>query len=82
MEPTPSQAQLGALQTLTQPSVGRISSGAATMSVADQHALGMRITALPAINAIPAVHAAAPGIRTYQDLPTIGAGGRLHAPPA
>lgn len=52
------------------------------MSVTDQHALGMRITALPAINAIPAVHAASPGIRTYQDLPTIGAGGRLHAPRA
>lgn len=33
--------------------------------------LGMIITALPAVNAIPAVCAAAPGIRTYNDLPLI-----------
>jgi 4-hydroxy-tetrahydrodipicolinate reductase len=31
--------------------------------------LGMIMTALPAINAIPAVCAAAPGIVTYTDLP-------------
>jgi hypothetical protein len=37
--------------------------------------LGMIITALPAVNAIPAVCAAAPGIRTYAELPLItGAG--------
>ena len=33
--------------------------------------LGMIITALPAVNAIPAVCAAPPGIRTYGDLPLI-----------
>lgn len=31
--------------------------------------LGLTITAMPAINAIPAVVAAAPGIATYNDLP-------------
>jgi 2,4-diaminopentanoate dehydrogenase len=31
----------------------------------------MIITALPAVNAIPAVCAASPGIRTYADLPLI-----------
>jgi hypothetical protein len=37
--------------------------------------LGMIITGLPAVNAIPAVCAAAPGIRTYTELPLItGAG--------
>ena len=36
---------------------------------------GMKITAFPAVNAIPAVCAAEPGIRTYKDLPTTGAGG-------
>ena len=33
--------------------------------------LGMTITAMPAVNAIPSVCAAAPGIRTYTDLPLI-----------
>jgi hypothetical protein len=33
--------------------------------------LGMIMTALPAVNAIPAVCAASPGIRTYTDLPLI-----------
>jgi hypothetical protein len=37
--------------------------------------LGMIITSLPAINAIPAICNAAPGIRTYADIPTVtGAG--------
>ncbi|MFK7976903.1 MAG: hypothetical protein AB8C02_12250 [Halioglobus sp.] len=36
------------------------------------NAVGMRITALPSINAIPAVCAAAAGIQTYCDLPPIG----------
>ncbi|HPG24288.1 MAG: dihydrodipicolinate reductase [Spirochaetaceae bacterium] len=37
--------------------------------------LGMIITAMPAVNAIPHLHRAAPGIRTYTDLPLVtGAG--------
>ena len=44
-------------------------------SFADFMLLGMIVTAMPAVNAIPAVCAAAPGIRTYADLPLItGAG--------
>lgn len=35
------------------------------------HRIGMRITAVPVVNAIPAVVAAAPGIATYADLPVI-----------
>ncbi|WP_197520700.1 dihydrodipicolinate reductase [Mycobacterium sp. E2479] len=35
--------------------------------------IGLRITAAPLINAIPAVCAAAPGIATYADLPAIAA---------
>jgi hypothetical protein len=35
------------------------------------HGIGMRITAVPVVNAIPAVCAAAPGIATYADLPVI-----------
>jgi len=35
------------------------------------HSIGMRITAVPVVNAIPAVCAAAPGIATYADLPVI-----------
>ena len=38
-------------------------------SLADFMVLGMIITAMPAINAIPAVVAAPPGIATYNDLP-------------
>ncbi|MCB0994897.1 MAG: hypothetical protein KDB21_07385, partial [Acidimicrobiales bacterium] len=34
--------------------------------------LGMIMTAMPAVNAIPAVVAAPPGIATYNDLPLIG----------
>jgi hypothetical protein len=33
----------------------------------------MRITAVPTVNAIPAVCSAEPGIRTYADLPVISA---------
>jgi hypothetical protein len=35
--------------------------------------IGLRITAAPLVNAIPAVCAAAPGIATYAELPTISA---------
>lgn len=45
-----------------------------TLTPEDMHAIGMRITGLPVVNAIPAVCAAPPGIRTYADLP-------LPAPP-
>jgi len=47
------------------------------LTVEDLHGLGMIITALPAVNAIPAVCAAAPGIRTYADLPLVTGRGRL-----
>jgi hypothetical protein len=43
------------------------------MDVDDFRDIGMRITAVPPVNAIPAVCAAAPGIRTYADLPLISA---------
>jgi hypothetical protein len=43
----------------------------AAMDVDDFRQVGMRITAVPAVNAIPAVCAAPPGIRTYADLPVI-----------
>lgn len=41
------------------------------MGVDDFRDIGMRITAVPTVNAIPAVCAAPPGIRTYADLPVI-----------
>jgi 2,4-diaminopentanoate dehydrogenase len=41
------------------------------MDVDDFRDLGMRITAVPVVNAIAAVCAAAPGIRTYADLPVV-----------
>jgi hypothetical protein len=47
------------------------------LTLDDFHGLGMIITALPAVNAIPAVCAARPGIRTYTDLPLITGRGRL-----
>ena len=47
------------------------------MTLEDRKALGMRITALPAVNAIPQVCAAAPGIRTYKDIPPVAARGRF-----
>jgi hypothetical protein len=49
----------------------------AKLTVDDLHGLGMVITALPAVNAIPAVCAAEPGIRTYADLPVVTGRGRL-----
>ena len=39
------------------------------LTVDEMHAIGMRISATPAVNAIPAVCMAPPGIRTYADLP-------------
>jgi hypothetical protein len=42
-----------------------------TLTKDDIHAIGMRITGLPVVNAIPAVVAAPPGILTYADLPAI-----------
>jgi hypothetical protein len=45
----------------------------ASMGVDEFRDVGMRITAVPAVNAIPAVCAAAPGIRTYADLPVVTA---------
>jgi hypothetical protein len=42
---------------------------------ADFMGLGMIMTAMPAVNAIPAVCAAPPGIVTYRELPLITAGG-------
>jgi hypothetical protein len=41
------------------------------LTTSDIHAIGMRLTALPIVNAIPYVCAAEPGIRTYADLPAI-----------
>lgn len=49
----------------------------ASLTSADIHGIGMIITALPAVNAIRAVCDAAPGIRTYADLPVITPRGRL-----
>ena len=46
-------------------------------SFEDYMQLGMIITALPAVNAIPAVCRAAPGIRTYADVPLVTGAGFL-----
>ena len=43
----------------------------ADLTVDTMHSIGMRITALPVVNAIPAVVAAPPGIATYADLPAV-----------
>jgi hypothetical protein len=43
----------------------------ADLTVSTMHAIGMRITALPVVNAIPAVCAAPPGLLTYAELPVI-----------
>lgn len=51
----------------------------AKLTLDDFHGLGMIITALPAVNAIPAVCQARPGIRTYADLPLITGRGRLQS---
>lgn len=40
-----------------------------TLTVADLHGIGMTITAMPVVNAIRHVVAAAPGILTYADIP-------------
>jgi hypothetical protein len=45
-------------------------------SFTDFMVLGMIMTAMPAVNAIPLVCAAAPGIVTYLDLPLVRPGGR------
>jgi 2,4-diaminopentanoate dehydrogenase len=42
-----------------------------SLTPSDLHDIGMRITGVPLVNAIPSVCAAAPGIRTYADLPAI-----------
>jgi hypothetical protein len=42
-----------------------------SLTTSDFHAIGMKLTALPIVNAIPYVCAAKPGIRTYADLPSI-----------
>lgn len=50
-------------------------------SFEDYMQLGMIITSLPAVNLIPAICEAAPGIRTYADLPLVtGAGFVTRAP--
>ncbi len=41
------------------------------LSVDDMRKIGTRITATPAVSAVPAACAAAPGIRTYADLPPV-----------
>jgi 4-hydroxy-tetrahydrodipicolinate reductase len=43
----------------------------------DFHGIGMTITGLPAVNAIPQVCAAPAGIKTYADLPAVAGHGRL-----
>lgn len=42
-----------------------------SLTTGDIHAIGMTITGVPVVNAIPAVCAARPGIRTYAELPVI-----------
>ena len=44
-----------------------------SLTPSDLHAIGMRLTALPIVNAIAAVCAAEPGIRTYADLRVVSA---------
>ena len=43
----------------------------ANLTTATMHSIGMRITAVPVVNAIPAVCAAPAGLLTYADLPVI-----------
>ena len=50
-----------------------------TLSMTDHHALAMRLTGLPLVNAIRGVCGAAPGIRTYKDLTPVVATGRVVA---
>jgi 2,4-diaminopentanoate dehydrogenase len=49
----------------------------ATFTLEDASSMGSMITAMPAVNAVPAVVGARPGIVTYADLPTVGS--RLRA---
>jgi len=49
----------------------------ATMNKDDFHGIGMTITGLPVVNAIPAVCEAEPGLKTYADLRAIAGYGRL-----
>jgi hypothetical protein len=42
-----------------------------TLTVEDIHGIGMTITGMPVIHAIPGVVAAAPGIVTYADIPVV-----------
>ncbi len=51
----------------------------AQLTADEIHAIGMRISGVPAVNAIPAVCAAAPGIRTYADIPVRSGGPRRSA---
>jgi 2,4-diaminopentanoate dehydrogenase len=53
-----------------------------SLTTTDIHSLGMVITGLPVVNAIPAVCAAEPGIRTYADLPVITSARRLGTGPS
>lgn len=50
-----------------------------TNNLEDYMALGMVITGLPVVNAIQQVCAAAPGIRSYRDLPLTSARGFVSA---
>jgi hypothetical protein len=50
----------------------------ATMKKEDFHGIGMIITGLPVVNAIPAVCEAEPGLKTYADLRAVAGYGRLH----
>jgi hypothetical protein len=49
----------------------------ATFTLEDASSMGSMITAMPAVNAVPAVVGARPGIVTYADLPTVAS--RLRA---
>ena len=51
----------------------------AQLTADEIHAIGMRISGVPAVNALPAVCAAAPGIRTYADIPVRSGGPRRSA---
>lgn len=50
------------------------------LTMADHHAFAMRLTGMPLVNAIRGICAAAPGIRTYKDLPPVVASGRIVTP--
>jgi hypothetical protein len=53
-----------------------------SLTASDLHDIGMRLTGLPLVNAIPHVCAAPAGIRTYADLPAVSANlaGNVAAP--